>query len=213
MTPPPDMMCVTADAVPVRVPPEGQLEILLVRRANPPYLGRWALPGGFVELDEDLPETCARELAEETGVLPKALAQIGAWGQPGRDPRGRTVTVAYLAVIAQGAADARGADDAEEAAWHPAAELPILAFDHSEIAAAGLRKLRFLAATTALSCAFLPEVFQSEGLQHVLRAIFRPELPAVAARDLLDRLGLPGEPGAEVRYTRPSYLEELPPEV
>lgn len=111
--------------------------VLLVRRAHPPYAGAWALPGGFVEPDEDLPDAAVRELAEETGLgLTVAdLRQVGAYGAPGRDPRrGRVVTVAFDASVAT-QPDVVGGDDAAHAAWVPVerAFAEGLAFDHAKI--------------------------------------------------------------------------------
>ena len=98
---------------------EGELSVLLVERGEEPFAGDWALPGGFVDMDEDLEAAARRELEEETSVTPVFLEQLGAWGAPGRDPRGRVVTVAYLALVSQAAHDAHAATDAADAAWHP----------------------------------------------------------------------------------------------
>ena len=121
---------VTVDVVVITV--TGKL--LLIRRANEPYAGLWALPGGFVEDDEDLPEAAARELNEETGLSFPAikLRQAGAYGKPGRDPRFRTVSIVFIAQLEQEAVVA-GADDAAEAQWFDIQALPPLAFDHDEI--------------------------------------------------------------------------------
>lgn len=119
---------------------DGGRRILLIRRGREPFAGGWALPGGFVEIDEDLPDAARRELREETGIRVERLAQIGAFGRPDRDPRGRVVSVAFLAAV--GAADGsppRAADDAAEARWFALDDLPPLAFDHAEIVDAALR--------------------------------------------------------------------------
>ena len=125
-------IAVTVDAVVFVERPDG-LAVLLIRRANPPFQGKWALPGGFVDDDEDLAEAAARELAEETGVSGVALHQLGAYGAPGRDPRGRTVSIAYWGVAAQSVSPHAG-DDAAEADIVPVAETLAdpdrLAFDH-----------------------------------------------------------------------------------
>ncbi|WP_235737290.1 NUDIX domain-containing protein [Nocardioides alcanivorans] len=111
--------------------------VLLVRRANPPYAGSWALPGGFVEPNEDLPEAAARELAEETGLELRAreLRQLAAYGAPDRDPRrGRVVTIAFHVRLAT-QPDVMGGDDAAHAAWVPVETALVegLAFDHAQI--------------------------------------------------------------------------------
>ncbi len=107
-------------------------KILLIRRAKEPFAGLWALPGGFVDVDEDLSVAASRELTEETGIEATPMGQIGAFGHPGRDPRQRTVSVAYLFKV-PATTEVLGADDAAEARWFPEAELPSLAFDHAEI--------------------------------------------------------------------------------
>lgn len=131
---------VTADAA-IFAFIDGKTHLLLIQRKIDPYKGRWALPGGFVELDEDLPDAAARELAEETGVRNIPLEQLGAFGRPGRDPRGRTITVAYLGVVEKDWDRIHAADDAERAQWFDIASLPSMAFDHDEIARCAIERL------------------------------------------------------------------------
>lgn len=128
---------VTVDAVVFRRT-RSRLEVLLVRRGNPPYKGLAAFPGGFVDMDEDLPDAAARELQEETGLFGVKLEQLGAYGRPGRDPRGRNVSVVFMGE-ARGKPAVRGGDDAAEAFWAPARRPPALAFDHAEILAEAVR--------------------------------------------------------------------------
>lgn len=109
-----------------------RVEVLLIKRAGEPFKGQWALPGGFVDEDEALELAAARELKEETGISGVRLAQIGAFGDPGRDPRGHTISIAFGARVSK-RAEAVGADDAEEARWQALARLPRLAFDHKKI--------------------------------------------------------------------------------
>ncbi|HXW59723.1 MAG TPA: NUDIX hydrolase [Solirubrobacteraceae bacterium] len=111
--------------------------LLLVQRAFEPFVGDWALPGGFVEEREPVRDAAPRELAEETSVHADALELLGVYDTPGRDPRGWTVSVAFLATIAA-EAPARGADDARDARWFAADALPALAFDHAAIVADAL---------------------------------------------------------------------------
>lgn len=114
--------------------------VLLVRRGQEPFLGRWALPGGYVEEMEPLELAARRELAEETGVRVGAIEQLATFGDPGRDPRGWTVTVAWLAFADSETTPCDGGDDAEEAAWHGLDGLPPLAFDHGLIIATALER-------------------------------------------------------------------------
>lgn len=109
--------------------------ILLIQRKNDPFQGKWAFPGGFVEDDEDLNTAAVRELQEETGILLESnqLRQLGAWGAPDRDPRGRTVTVVFVAEVDVNDHKVQAADDAGDAKWWPLNDLPPLAFDHDEI--------------------------------------------------------------------------------
>lgn len=114
-------------------------QILLIKRKNDPYKNCWALPGGFVDENEDLEQAAIRELVEETLVNISYLAQIGAFGKPNRDPRGHMVSIAYFGKIDSNTI-ATPADDAIEINWFLLNELPELAFDHLEIIKAGIKK-------------------------------------------------------------------------
>ncbi len=117
-------------------------KILLIQRKNPPFEGFWALPGGFIEMDETLMESALRELKEETGIVLSKLEQIHTFGDLGRDPRGRTISVAFAGFVPK-ELPAVAADDAAKAAWFPIDQLPKLAFDHAEIIRLGIeRKLK-----------------------------------------------------------------------
>lgn len=107
---------VTVD-IAVFTPIGGRLCVLLIRRGGHPFLGSWALPGGFIDMDEDLPRAAQRELREETSLDGLPLVQLGAFGAPGRDPRTRIVTVAYLALAPRGSVSPRAGDDAADAQW------------------------------------------------------------------------------------------------
>src|SRR6056297_2328876 len=110
-------------------------EILLIERKNPPFEGKWALPGGFVEIDEDLEESAKRELQEETGLTNISLYQLQTFGKPGRDPRGRTISVAYYGFITSEGEKQKAiaGSDAKNVNWFDLNHLPSLAFDHDEI--------------------------------------------------------------------------------
>lgn len=133
---------VAADVLVVR-PGKGHREVLLIRRANEPFKGSWAIPGGFVEMDEDVPDAASRELREETGIdIPPAdLVEVGVFGRPGRDPRGRTISVVYAIAVSPSRADARAGDDAAEVGWFDARRLPELAFDHAEVIPTALARI------------------------------------------------------------------------
>ena len=106
--------------------------MLLIERGNEPYKGCWAIPGGFMNMDETTGQTAIRELEEETGLKVSRVCQIGAYTKVDRDPRGRTISVAYLAVVDK-ALPVKGLDDAAKAKWWPIDTLPELAFDHHDI--------------------------------------------------------------------------------
>lgn len=131
---------VTVDVVVVAPDAEagGRFRVLLIRRRNPPFEGRWAIPGGFVEPGETLEAAARRELWEETGLEPAHLEQLHAFGAPGRDPRGWVISIAHLALVDAGQAAAlqpRAASDAADVGWFDLDDPPPLAFDHGQILA------------------------------------------------------------------------------
>ena len=130
---------VTVDVVIVSDEPDRR--VLLIRRKHDPFGGMWALPGGFIEMNESLEAAARRELSEETGVEAEQLEQLHTFGDLGRDPRGRTISVAYLAVVDADKLKPQAADDAAEACWHSLHRPPPLAFDHAEILACARRRL------------------------------------------------------------------------
>lgn len=108
-------------------------ELLLIKRKNDPFKGSWALPGGFVDKDEALIDAAKRELAEETGITGQELKQLAAFGDPGRDPRGHTISIVFYTLMANQQLTATAADDAADAQWYSLNHLPPLAFDHQKI--------------------------------------------------------------------------------
>lgn len=131
---------VTADVALFRHGRSGAWEILLIRRAHDPFQDHWALPGGFVNELEPLEAAAARELEEECGIRGVDLWQFRAFGDPNRDPRGHTVSIAYLGIV-RNAVQMKPADDAAAAEWFPVDALPPLAFDHDEIVRAAMERL------------------------------------------------------------------------
>lgn len=120
---------------------EARPRVLLIRRKKEPFAGSWALPGGFVDENERLADAARRELVEETGVTVADLEQLYTAGDPGRDPRGWTVSVAYLAQVDPAALQPVAADDAEEVGWHALDALPPMAFDHAVLLARARARL------------------------------------------------------------------------
>jgi len=121
----------------------GKGKLLLVNRKHEPFKGKWALPGGYVEIDEELEDAVVRELAEETGLAGVALEQMHAFGRCGRDPRGRQITIAFMGIAAEGRRKIQAGSDAEEVRWFDIEKLPKdLAFDHNEVAKFAIGELK-----------------------------------------------------------------------
>ncbi len=160
---------------------EGRLHVALIERGAPPFKGCWALPGGFVGMEEDLAEGARRELAEEAGVTPDQLSglpffQIGAFGAPGRDPRERVITVAFLTLVPMDRVTLVASTDAARAEWFAYDDLPALAFDHADILAQARAALSRLVSTDLSADAdavfsFLPEEFTLSQAQTVFETI------------------------------------------
>ncbi len=165
----------TVDAVVFTVGERG-LELLLIERRGEPFRGRWALPGGFVEIDEPLAAAARRELAEETGLEDVFLEQLYTFGDPDRDPRGRVVSVAYYALVDRERSRPRAASDATAAAWHPLADLPELAFDHRRIVDVAHERLRGKVRYAPIGFELLPERFTLTQLQRLYETILETSL-------------------------------------
>jgi 8-oxo-dGTP diphosphatase len=152
-----------------------ELRVLLVKRGIPPFVGQFAIPGGFVHEDEDLDQAALRGLKEETGVSEVYLEQLYSFGNPKRDPRGRVITVAYFALIS---ADRplKASSDAAEAKWWSVDTLPKLAFDHAMILEYALERLRNKLEYTTVGFQLLPEKFTLTELQEVYEAILCKQL-------------------------------------
>jgi 8-oxo-dGTP diphosphatase len=203
---------VTVDVVCLTVR-DGAFQVLLVERGEPPFRGRLALPGGFVQVDENLEEAARRELRDETGIeAPRFVEQLATYGEPGRDPRGRTVSVAFLAIAAD-LGDARGGSDAAAADWHRVDQLlhddSLLAFDHAAILADGVERARGKLEYTPLACDFCPPEFTIAELRRVYEAMWDLRLdPANFHRKVTRAEGFLVETGkaAEQAVGRPAQL-------
>jgi len=173
---------------------DADLRVLLVERANPPFRGMWALPGGYVTVGEDLEAAARRELREETGLDRVFLEQLYTFGAPGRDPRGHTVTVAWFALVKLADHAVRAATDARDAAWFPVSDLPPLAFDHGGILEVALARLKGKVRYQPIGFELLEERFTLTQLQRMYEAILERPLDKrnfrkkVLSLDLLEEL-------------------------
>lgn len=195
---------------------EGVLHLLLIERGIAPFKGKWALPGGFVVDGESLEACARRELAEEAGVEDVYLEQLYTFGAPGRDPRGRVVTVAYVGLVPSDELKPVGGSDASRAAWHSADALPPLAFDHAEIVALARQRLTAKLDYTTIAFQFLPTTFTLSEAQAVYEAVGGAELDkrnfrkAILATGHLaetgEKRGGVGRPASLYRLTDPSTV-------
>jgi 8-oxo-dGTP diphosphatase len=171
-----DRPSVTVDVV-IFTLQNSELHVLLVQRKNWPFEGRWALPGGFVNMDESLDQAARRELEEETGIHDIYLEQLYTFGSPKRDPRTRVISVAYIALVSADTQTLRVSEESTDVRWFPVDRLPgPLAFDHDHILAAALERLRSKLEYTTLAFQLLPEVFSILELKHIYEQILDEEL-------------------------------------
>jgi 8-oxo-dGTP diphosphatase len=191
-----------------------RLRVLLIQRGDEPHRGKWALPGGFVHADEDLPAAVARELVEETGIREVYLEQVGAVGTPGRDPRGHTVTVVWAGLVPGDRCELRASGDAALARWFDVAGLPKLAFDHAQLLRLALEHLRRRIAEAPVCFELLPEEFTLSELQALVEAILGRPVDRRNFRRKVQQLGLVEEaPGVRSEGAhRPAQLYRFVPE-
>src|SRR5688572_1951455 len=180
---------VTVDAV-VFGYDDADLKVLLIQRDGPPYRGRWAFPGGFVNINEGLEDAVLRELEEETGITQLYLEQLYTFGEPKRDPRERVISVAYYALVKLADHTVRAASDARNVAWFPVADLPALAFDHEEILEVALRRLKGKIRYEPIGFELLPEKFPLSELQRLYETIIEQPLDKRNFRKKIISMGL-----------------------
>ncbi len=189
---------------------DGKLLTLLVKRRHEPFKDQWAIPGGFVEDKEDLKSAALRELEEETGLRDHYIEQLYTFGDPDRDPRGRVITVSYLALLPT-AAEVKADSDAVAADWFPMNRLPSLAFDHRKILSYAHERLRNKVEYSTAGFALLPKKFSLSELQRVYEAVLNKSIDKrnfrrkVEILNILEELDEKKTDGAQ----RPAQLYKL----
>jgi 8-oxo-dGTP diphosphatase len=183
----------TVDCIIFGLDETGRLKVLLIQRAKNPFKDHWALPGGFVDMDEDLEAAALRELKEETGVENIFIEQLYTFGTPGRDPRGRVVSVAYFALVNL-AEHKLGADtDAQDVRWYALDELPVLAFDHAVILETAINRLRGKVRYQPIGFELLPDSFTLTQLQTLYETILGKALNKRNFRTKILKMGILAE--------------------
>jgi len=195
---------------------EGDLKVLLIQRADKPFAGRWALPGGFVNMNEDLDAAARRELNEETGLVCDFLEQLYTFGEPKRDPRGRVITIAYYALLRRTEHIIQSGSDARDARWFSLHSLPPLAFDHDQILLTAHRRLQSKVRYQPIGFNLLPVKFTLTELQKLYETILDRPLDKrnfrkkVLSLDILEELaesqrGVPHRAAKLYRFSRTKY--------
>ncbi|MFN7699461.1 MAG: NUDIX hydrolase [Deltaproteobacteria bacterium] len=174
----------------------GELSVLLVRRALEPFAGSWALPGGFVHVEETLEEAARRELAEETGLTNVYLEELETFSRVDRDPRERVISVAFVALVRGRSSRVKEGSDAAEARWFPIGALPPLAVDHGEILEVARERLRTRLRTRPIGFELLPARFPLRALQELYEAVLGEALDKRNFRKRVLSLGVLEDTGA-----------------
>lgn len=186
---------VTADIVIFTID-EDKLKVLLVKRNLNPYKGKWALPGGFVRIDESLEDAAKRELEEETGVKNVYLEQLYSFGEPKRDPRGRVITVSYMALVNSDKIKLVASTDVSDAKWFSVDSISDLAFDHKKILDYSLKRLKWKFEYTLVAFSLLPKKFVISQIQKMYEIVFdkkfdkRNFVKKIISLDILKEEGL-----------------------
>ena len=188
-----------------------RLKVLLIQRGKDPFSGQWALPGGFLDEGEDLDETPIRELQEETGLAGITLEQVAAFGNRGRDPRTRVISVAYSGLARLSERTIRAGDDAAAARWSSALRLPPLAFDHNQIVKMALRQFRMKLRSQPALLEWLPGEFSWDELPALYEMVLNEQVDSKLLQKQLSGLGLirpTGRPD-QFRFDRKRYRSLL----
>lgn len=151
------------------------LNVLLVRRGGEPFKDFWAFPGGFLDEDETLEEAARRELKEETGITPKHFYEIGSFSDLNRDPRGRTISIAFASIVSPNSTATKAGDDAKDARWFPINEMPQLAFDHEKIFRLALWKLRLGFMNYPIAFLLMDDTFTLPEMQRLFTQVYKRE--------------------------------------
>ena len=199
---------VTVDVVVFGYDGGPDLKLLLIQRGGEPFKGQWALPGGFVEMDEPLETGALRELEEETGVKDLYVEQLYTFGAPDRDPRGRVISVAHYALVNLGNHPAQASSDADRVEWFPLEKLPELAFDHAAVIEMATARLRAKVRYEPIGFELLPEEFTLGELQSLYETVLGvPEFNKRNFRTRILKTGILEEVGRQENVAhRPAKL-------
>ena len=198
---------VTVDCVIFGWQPMEKLKFLLIERAHEPYAGCWALPGGFVDIEEDIDTAARRELQEETGVTDVFIEQLYTFGAPERDSRGRTISVAYYALVNLNEHQPVADSDAAQVAWFGLEELPSLAFDHALIVQTAITRLRGKVRYQPIGFELLPPQFTLSELQLLYETILDKPLNKRNFRSKLLKMNILAQKGQQIEVAhRPATL-------
>jgi 8-oxo-dGTP diphosphatase len=208
---------VTVDCVIFGLDDSADLRVLLIKRAHAPYKDTWALPGGFVDMGEDLETAARRELEEETGVTDVFIEQLYTYGAPERDPRGRVISIVYYALVNLEDHPASPNSDAKEAEWFNVRDLPALAFDHSKVMSMAISRLEAKVRYQPVGFELLSDKFTLSELQKLYETILGQELnrrnfrAKILKMDVLEQLerqkDVPHRPAYLYRFNKEKYNE------
>ena len=172
-----------------------RLKVLLIRRADPPHQDAWALPGGFLDINESIDQCATRELQEETGIKDIYLEQLYTFGEPLRDPRERVISVAYFALVPVDKHQPKAASDAKDVSWFDIDQLPELAFDHQDIIATAHERLVAKLGYSNIGFQLLPKTFTLSEVQTVYEILLNNPVDKrnfrkkILALDLIEETG------------------------